>query len=66
MQVKLPGSDELVSFRDLSVTGGTVNAYNAVKAAGKVKGKKKRKKGAKSGSGSNGGSNGKKPDVARP
>ncbi|MFK7931996.1 MAG: S8 family peptidase [Saprospiraceae bacterium] len=64
IQVKLPGSDELVSFRDLSVTGGTVNAYNAVKAASKVKGKKKRKKGAKGGSGSNGSS--KKPDVARP
>lgn len=64
IQVKLPGSDELVSFRDLSVTGGTVNAYNAVKAATKVKGKKKRKKGAKGGSGSNG--KGKDPDVARP
>ena len=31
--VKLPGSDELVPFESLSVTGKTVNAYDAVRLA---------------------------------
>ena len=41
-KVKLPGGNgKLVPFTDLCVTGGTVNAYQAVKAASQVKGKKK-------------------------
>ncbi|GIV31656.1 MAG: peptidase S8 [Saprospiraceae bacterium] len=44
--VKKPGSDgELVPFTDLCVTGGVVNAFEAVKKAETVKGKKKHKKG---------------------
>lgn len=40
--VKLPGNDDkLVPFKDLCVTGGVVNAYEAVKKAETVKGKKK-------------------------
>ncbi|MEO7174597.1 MAG: S8 family serine peptidase [Saprospiraceae bacterium] len=39
--VKKPGSGEKVPFKTLSVTGGTVNAYEAVKKAQTVKGKKK-------------------------
>ncbi len=40
-KVKIPGSDEKVDFKDLCVTGGVVNAYNAFKLASKTKGKKK-------------------------
>ena len=44
-KVKEPGEDEanraLVPFSSLSVTGGIVNAYEAVKLAEKTKGKKK-------------------------
>jgi cell wall-associated protease len=40
-KVKKPGSDEKVSFSDLSRTGGTVNSYNAIKYASMMKGKKK-------------------------
>ncbi|WP_235298966.1 S8 family peptidase [Portibacter marinus] len=45
-KVKKPGSDEMVNFSDLSVTGGVVNMEEAVKLAMKTKGKKriKRKK----------------------
>lgn len=39
--VKQPGSGELVPFSSLSVTGGVINVYNAVKMAQNVKGKKK-------------------------
>ena len=39
-----PGSDEKVPFKELSRSGGTVNAYNAVKLAERTKGKKKLKK----------------------
>lgn len=57
-KVKLPGGEgKVVSFTDLSVTGGTVNAYEALKAAAKVKGKKKNagKKGSQgAGQGGNG------------
>jgi len=65
-QVIKPGSDGAkVPFSTLSVTGGVVNAYNAVKKASKVKGKKK---GVKGGSGSSGsgksGKNKKKVKVA--
>jgi len=46
MDVKKPGTQDLVPFSSLSVTGGTVNAYEAVKLAMETKGKKKIKKGA--------------------
>ncbi len=36
-RVKKPGSEEIVKFEDLSVTGGIVNAYNAVKMALEMK-----------------------------
>jgi subtilisin family serine protease len=32
-EVRKPGSDDIIKFGDLSVTGGIVNAYEAVKAA---------------------------------
>lgn len=41
IKVKKPGSDELVDFKSLSVSGGQVNAYHAIKLAATVKGKKK-------------------------
>jgi len=40
-KVKKPGSGDKVNFSDLSVTGGVINAYEAVKLAGKTKGKKR-------------------------
>ncbi len=41
-KVKKPGTKgELVSFSELSVTGGNVNVYEAIKLASKIKGKKK-------------------------
>jgi len=43
-KVKMPGSEDLVSFSELSKTGGVVNAYKAVQLANKTKGKKKIKK----------------------
>lgn len=47
-RVKKPGGDgELVPFTDLCVTGGVVNAFEAVKKAETVKGKKKHKQGKK-------------------
>ncbi len=44
MNVKQPGSDELVPFSKLCVTGGVVNSFTAVKKAMNMKGKKKVKK----------------------
>lgn len=41
IMVKKPGSDELVPMSSLSVTGGILNAYEAVKLASRTKGKKK-------------------------
>ena len=41
-KVKKPGSDEMVPYGQLSVTGGLVNAYNAIIMAGSVKGKKRK------------------------
>lgn len=41
-KVKEPGSDVLVPFSQLSVTGGIVNAYQAIQLASKMKGKKKK------------------------
>ena len=53
MKVEQPGSGEMVPFSSLSVSGGLLNAYEAVKMAGTVKGKKKKSsKGASGGSGS--------------
>ena len=48
-RVKMPGSDKVVPFTDLCVTGGVVNSYEAVKKAATVKGKKKSNKGGKGG-----------------
>ncbi|MEM9546428.1 MAG: S8 family peptidase [Bacteroidota bacterium] len=49
LKVKKPGdnSGELVDFNTLSVSGGVVNLYNAVKLAQNTKGKKKIKKAKK-------------------
>jgi subtilisin family serine protease len=61
-KVKKPGGDgELVPFTDLSVTGGVVNVYEAMKKADTIKGKKKSSKYGRSGSSNGGnGKNGKK------
>lgn len=40
-KVHKPGTEDLVPFSDLSVTGGMVNAYDAVKQALMTKGKRK-------------------------
>lgn len=50
-KVRKPGTGELVPFSDLSVTGGMVNAYDAVRRALATKGKRKFewKKGSKKG-----------------
>ncbi len=37
LRVKKPGTEEIVKFEDLSVTGGIVNAYNAIKMAIEMK-----------------------------
>ena len=42
LQVTKPGSEDKVSFADLSATGGLANAYTAVKLAERTKGKKKK------------------------
>ncbi len=47
LQVTRPGDKELVPFNTLSVSGGMLNAYEAVKLAMQTKGKKKLKKGMK-------------------
>lgn len=44
IEVLKPGTDEKVPFKTLSVSGGQLNVYNAVKAAMTVKGKRKIKK----------------------
>jgi cell wall-associated protease len=43
IRVKKPGSDELVPFSRLCVSGGTVNLYKAVQLASQTKGKKRGK-----------------------
>jgi subtilisin family serine protease len=40
-KVKIPGSDETAKFSALSITGGIVNAYEAIKEAMKIKAPKK-------------------------
>ena len=42
LQVKKPGSDDMVSFAELSKTGGLANAYTAVKMAERTKGKNRK------------------------
>ncbi|MGN6530665.1 MAG: S8 family peptidase [Ginsengibacter sp.] len=39
-KVKLPGTEDSVNLSDISVTGGEVNAYNAVKLASTLKGER--------------------------
>ena len=46
-QVKKPGTDDMVPFSELSVTGGVVNVYTAVKKAKATKGKNKKWKSSK-------------------
>jgi len=46
-QVKKPGSEEVVPFSSLSVTGGVVNVYKAVQQAQNTKGKNKKWKNSK-------------------
>lgn len=41
VDVKNPGTDEMVKLSELSVTGGLLNAYNAVKLASTLKGERK-------------------------
>lgn len=56
-----PGTKELVDFTELSVTGGYINTYEAVKKAQTVKGKKKSGKGGAAPSGAT-----KQEKVVRP
>ncbi|NSL86719.1 S8 family serine peptidase [Chitinophaga sp. Mgbs1] len=42
-EVNKPGSDEKIKFADLSVTGGLVNAYEALKLAASIKGENVKK-----------------------
>lgn len=42
-KVKTPGTGELVNMKELSVTGGAVNAYRAIELAKKTEGKAKTK-----------------------
>jgi subtilisin family serine protease len=39
LKVQKPGSSELIDFSELSITGGLLNAYEAVKLASTIKGK---------------------------
>ncbi|MEZ4933385.1 MAG: S8 family peptidase [Saprospiraceae bacterium] len=60
-KVKKPGSKtELVPFSDLSVSGGTINSYEAMKKAATVKPKKKKNKWRSSGKKVSGSPDGKK------
>ena len=40
-EVKIPGQSKTVPMSELSITGGTVNAFKAFNLAAKTKGKKK-------------------------
>jgi len=63
MNVIKPGTEEeKVPFSSLSVTGGAVNAYKAVKKATMVKGKKKGKKSSGKSSGGSSVTSGKKKE----
>lgn len=41
-EVKLPGAEDSVHLADISITGGEVNAYNALKLASTLKGERKK------------------------
>lgn len=41
-KVKLPGTEDSVNLADISVTGGELNAYNALKLASTLKGERKK------------------------
>jgi len=41
-KVKLPGTDDSVYLADISVSGGEINAYNALKLASTLKGERKK------------------------
>jgi subtilisin family serine protease len=41
-KVKLPGTDDSVHLADISVSGGEINAYNALKLASTLKGERKK------------------------
>jgi subtilisin family serine protease len=41
-KVKLPGADDSVHLADISVSGGEINAYNALKLASTLKGERKK------------------------
>lgn len=47
LQVKKPGTQDVVPFNNLSSTGGFVNLYKAIEYASKMKGKKKLSKSTK-------------------
>ena len=42
LKVTKPGSEEMVNFSDLSLTGGLANAYTAIKMAERTKGKNRK------------------------
>ena len=44
MQVKKPGTSEMVNLSDISVSGGIINAYEAAKIAATLKQDKKKEK----------------------
>jgi hypothetical protein len=41
-KVKLPGTEDSVHLADISVFGGEINAYNALKLASTLKGERKK------------------------
>jgi subtilisin family serine protease len=41
-KVKLPGTEDSVSLTDISITGGELNAYNALKLASTLKGERRK------------------------
>jgi len=41
-EVKIPGTDDMAKLSDLCITGGIVNAYNAIKVAGELNAKLKK------------------------
>ena len=65
-KVKEPGSEVMVPFSQLSVTGGIVNAYEAIQLAAKVKGKKKSKAEGSAGNGNSDSEKKEKKSVAVP
>lgn len=66
IKVKEPGSEVMVPFSQLSVTGGIVNAYEAIKLASQVKGRKKGASRGSAGGGEDGAKKKEKKSVAVP